>query len=85
MDKYETPEDIKNGLLVLEVDPRSDAAEKGIARGSIIVSVQQKKVITIDDLISQVSEAKLKERSVVLLGIQFSGELRMVAIRIMQD
>ena len=84
-DKYPIPEDIKNGLLVLEVDPKSDAAEKGIARGSIIVSVQQKKVITVDDLISQVSEAKLKERSVVLLGIQFSGELRMVAIRIMQD
>ena len=80
--KYQLPKEVETGLLVLEVDPASDASEKGIRRGAVIVEIQQKEVKTVEDILSHISAAIDKKRSNVLLRIQQGNEFRLVPIKI---
>ena len=72
--------DVK-GVIVLEVDPASPAAEKGIKVGDVIVEVAQDAVTTLDDVVKGVDKVKNAGRKAVLLRVEDGkGGLRFVAV-----
>ena len=52
------------------VDPSSDAAQEGIQRGDVILSINQKTTATVADATAAVSAARAAKRDTVLLLIQ---------------
>lgn len=57
------------GLLVVGVDPGSDAAEKGLNQGDVVLDVNQQKVDTADAFRAAVKAAKEAKRGFVLLRV----------------
>ena len=73
----------KSGLVVLEVDPASPAAEKGIKVGDVVVEAAQQSVSTIDDLNGSIQRMRDANRKAVLLRIEDGkGDTRFVALSI---
>jgi serine protease Do len=62
------------GLVISSVDPSSDAGSKGLQRGDIILTANNRSVSTIADLDSAVDVAKGANRPAVLLRIQRRGQ-----------
>jgi len=58
------------GVVVAAVDPSSDAAAKGLQRGDVIVSANERPVTTPAGLAAAVAEAKAAGRTSVLLYVQ---------------
>jgi serine protease Do len=63
------PENTK-GVVVTSVDPNSDASEKGIRRGYVIVSVNRQPVTTPAQVLAAVDAARKAGRTSVLLLIK---------------
>ena len=63
------PADVK-GVVITSVDPNSDAAEKGIRRGDVIVSVNRQAVGNAQQVLAAVDTARRAGRSSVLLLIK---------------
>ncbi len=59
-----------SGVVITAVDPNSNAAEKRLQRGDIIVAVQGQKVTTPAQVLAAVAAAKRAGRSSVLLLVQ---------------
>jgi serine protease Do len=82
--QFDLEEDL-NGLVVVDVDADSNASEKGLQPGDIIVEINQEKVKTLDDVREQVEKAEKAGRRSVLLLVKFrQGEdpLRFVPLRL---
>jgi serine protease Do len=82
--RFELEEDA-SGLVVVDVDEDSNASEKGLQPGDIIVEINQEKVKTLDDVRKQVEKADKAGRRSVLLLVKFrQGEdpLRFVPLRL---
>ena len=58
------------GVIVTSVDPRSDAAEKRIQRGDVIISVNRQRVSTPEDVEAAVAAARDAGRSSVLMLVK---------------
>ena len=59
------------GVIITAVDPNSDAAEKGLQRGDLIVSVNNQPVTTPAQVVAAVDAARRKAgRSSVLLLVK---------------
>jgi serine protease Do len=58
------------GVLITDVDPDSDAAERGLHAGDRIVAVAGDEVRSVADIKSAVDEAKSQKRSSVLLFVE---------------
>jgi len=82
--QYELPDEI-SGLIIVDVDRNSDAAEKGLRRGDIIAEVQQTPVETADDAEKAIADARKKDRSVVLLRVQSGEDFRLVPIKLSES
>lgn len=70
------------GVVVLNVDPSSDAGGKGLQRGDLIVSVNRTPVTSGADIARLVAQAKAAGRGAVLLYIQRRNVSRFVPIQI---
>ena len=57
----------KEGVVVVGVNPASEAASNGIAAGDVIVKVQDSLVTTPDDVLEHVKEVQKTKRFVTLL------------------
>lgn len=79
------PEKNGNGVSITAVDPDSDAADKGIRPGDVIVSVNNKAVKTAEEIEATIKEAIKDGRKGVLLQLQNSGQNRFVALPIDQE
>jgi len=78
--KHNLGKDVK-GVIVLEVDPASPAAEKGIKAGDVIVEVAQEAVTSLEDIAKGIDKVKKTGRRQVLLRVEDGkGELRFVAV-----
>jgi serine protease Do len=78
--KHNLGKDIK-GVIVLEVDPASPAAERGVKVGDVIVEVAQDAVTSLDDITKSVDKVKKAGRKAVLLRLEDGkGDLRFVAV-----
>ncbi|MEP6321935.1 MAG: PDZ domain-containing protein, partial [Paracoccaceae bacterium] len=68
------------GLVVGEVSEESEAFEKGLRAGDIIIEAGQEKVATVRDLEERVENAKDAGRKSLLLLVRRAGDPRFVAL-----
>ena len=74
----------RDGLVVTEVDPNSDAAQK-IRVGDTILEISFNPVSRTEDLVNAVREANRLERRAVLLRIRSGSETRFVAVQLRRE
>ena len=72
----------KDGVAIAEVDPSSDAAEKGLKAGDVILEVSGQTVSLPDDVASGVKKAQDLKRSAVLLHVKSGDQKRFVAVQL---
>ena len=82
--QYTVPEEM-HGVVVTGVDVSSDASEKGLYPGDIIVEINQNEIATIADVRWHVETAIKSHRKTVLLLIANRGRLRFVPIKISKN
>ncbi len=78
--RFELGEDAK-GVVVVEVDPGSSAAQEGLQPGDLIVEVNQEEVNSPPEVLARVNQAKQEGKKSVLLLVDRKGDLRFVALR----
>jgi serine protease Do len=80
--KYKIKESVK-GVIITGVDGKSDAAEKRLSAGDVIVEVAQEAVSSAADITKRVDQVKKDgKKSVLLLVANGEGELRFVALSV---
>ncbi|MDR1025825.1 MAG: PDZ domain-containing protein, partial [Lactobacillus sp.] len=70
------------GVVVTEVMPTSDAVNKGLVAGDIIIKIDKKDVLTAEDVKRHVAEAVLENNRPVLLLVQSRGVMHFVALKL---
>jgi serine protease Do len=70
------------GLMVMAVDPASEAYTKGLREGDLITEAGQARVTRLQDLEDRIAEAKNAGRQSILLLIRRGGDPRFVALSI---
>ena len=71
------------GVVVSSVDPSSDAAQEGIQRGDVILSMNQRPVASVSDAVAAITEAKRVGRGTVLLFLQRgNGTPRYIGVKL---
>lgn len=73
------------GVVVTKVNQNSDASEKGLQEGELIVEVDQEEVTTPDDVKNLLSVARDEDRRSVLLLVARGSDLRFIALKIKSD
>jgi serine protease Do len=68
------------GLVITKIDEKSAAFDKGLRNGDVITEAGQKPIETLDDLQTQIKEAKDAGRKSMLLLVRTQGEPRFVAL-----
>ncbi|EJF75257.1 Do family serine endopeptidase [Bartonella alsatica] len=76
------PSDEGLGLVVTDVDSDSDAADKGIRPGDVIVTVNNKPVKKASDITDTIKNAQKLGRKAILLQVRTKDENRFVALPI---
>jgi serine protease Do len=71
-----------DGVVITKVDPNSDAADKGLLPGDVLVSIGNKPVRTPQDVQSRVADAHAQGRKSVLLLVTTTNGPRFVAVDI---
>ena len=72
--------DTKDGVVIAEVDPNSDAADKGLKEGDIILKAGNQSVSSPKDVMAAMKKTQDEGRSSVLLHIKKGDQTRLVAI-----
>ncbi len=73
--------DEASGVVVLDVDAKSNAATKGLKAGDVIVEVDQGSVTTPADVEKRIATAKANGFKVVTLLVYRQGDFQWVAVR----
>ncbi|RCL00196.1 MAG: serine protease Do [Candidatus Tokpelaia sp. JSC189] len=76
------PAEDGKGVVVINVDPDSDAAEKGIRPGDIIRAVNNKQVIEAKDILISINEAVKQGRRAVLMQVETNEQSHFIALSI---
>ena len=66
--------------MVRDVDPESEAYEKGLRGGDVITEAGQQSLATVEDFETRIEDAKEAGRKSLLLLVRRSGEPRFVAL-----
>jgi serine protease Do len=74
------PSDDHNGVVVTDVDPNGQAAERGLQPGDVILSVGDAAVKAPADIEKKVADAKAGGSKAVLLRVQSGDQTRYVAL-----
>jgi serine protease Do len=72
----------KDGVVVTNVDNASDAAQKGIKTGDVILAINDLAVKTPEDLATGVKEATKLGRKAVLMRVKSGSETRFVPVQL---
>ncbi|MGL4394994.1 MAG: Do family serine endopeptidase [Hyphomicrobium sp.] len=73
---------VKDGAVIAEIDPGSDAAEKGLKAGDIILEVSGQPVAQPEDVVAGVKKAQEMKRAAVLLHVKSGEQKRFVAVQL---
>jgi serine protease Do len=69
------------GVVITKVDPSSNAAEKRLSTGDVIVEIAQEAVNSTDDVQKRIDKLKKEgRRSALFLIANAGGEVRFVAL-----
>ena len=80
--RYRIKDSVK-GVVVVNVDNGSDAADKRLSAGDVIVEVAQESVSTAADVKKRIDQLKKDgKKSILLLVANGNGELRFVALSV---
>ncbi len=82
--KHREEFDIRNdieGLVILEVTPDSEASQKGLFEGDVIMEINQQPTLTITDAQDAIAEAKKGKRDSVLILLSRTGDVRFIALK----
>jgi len=79
-DQYDVDMNV-NGVVVTQVDPNSEAAEKGFRPGDVIVSVGNKNVRAATDIEQGIADARRANRESILFLVAGRGGQRYVALK----
>jgi len=71
-----------HGAVVTSVDDSSDAGDKGLRRGDVIVRAGDRQVATAADVAAVVEQARKAGRQSVLVGVYRSGRTAFLALKI---
>ncbi|MGN6516293.1 MAG: DegQ family serine endoprotease [Rhizomicrobium sp.] len=71
-----------NGVVVTKVDPNSDAADKGLEPGDVLVSVANHQVHSPQDVKASIAAAQAAHRDTVLVLVTGQAGQRFVAIKL---
>lgn len=74
-------DDDTEGVAIAEVEPKSDAAQKGLRAGDVILQVDRRLVSAPSEVVSNVKRVEDQGRAAVLLLIQSGGQKRIVPLR----
>jgi len=74
------PSDDKSGVVVTDVDPNGQAAERGLQPGDIILSVGESKVTAPAEVEKKVADAKAGGQKAILLRVKSGDQTRYVAL-----
>jgi serine protease Do len=78
--KFKIKDSVK-GVIITGVDSNSDAAEKRLSAGDVVVEVAQEAVTNAADIKKRIEQLKKDgKKSVLLLVSNGDGELRFVAL-----
>lgn len=80
IDKYSLNPEIK-GIVITDVRSGSDAEQKGLKTGNVIVKIDKKDVFSIDDVRQFVNEAQRENNRALLLLIQDNETVHFAAIK----
>jgi serine protease Do len=69
-------------VVIAEVDPNSDAAEKGLKAGDVILEAGGKSVSSPEDIVDALTKMKDLGRRAVLLHIKTGDQKRLVPVQI---
>ena len=72
----------KEGVAIAEIEAGSDAAEKGLKAGDVILEVSGQAVVSPEDVVSGVKKAQDLKRSAVLLHVKSGDQKRFVAVQL---
>ncbi|MDX2308449.1 MAG: Do family serine endopeptidase [Hyphomicrobium sp.] len=75
----------EGGAVIGDVEPSSDAAEKGIRPGDVILQVQGEPVANPGDVAAQVQKVAEMGRSAVMLSVKTQDRTRFVAVQLKKD
>jgi serine protease Do len=79
--KYKIKDSVKGGVVITGVDQGSNAAEKRLSAGDVVVEIAQEAVANADDVQKKVDKLKKDGRKTALLLVaNAEGELRFVAL-----
>lgn len=70
----------KDGVVIQNVDPNSDAADKGIQKGDLIVNIDGRAVAAPADVVDAVKAAKKADKKSALLLVRSGEQQRFVAL-----
>jgi serine protease Do len=73
------------GVAITEVDSTSDAAEKGLRPGDVIVQVQGETVGKPSDVAREIAKVQELGRSAVMLSVKSQDRTRFVAVQLKKD
>ena len=76
-------DDVK-GAAIVDVDPTSDAFEKGLRPGFVITATERQPITGVEDLVARIKEARDEGRKSILLLVSSSGGPRFVAVSLSQ-
>lgn len=79
------PADAEEGVTISEVEPSSDAAQKGLRAGDVIVQVQGETVSKPADVAAQLKKVQEMGRTAVMLSIKSQDRTRFVAVQLKKD
>ena len=82
--RFDIPSEAQ-GVLVVDVAPRSSSAEKGIRPGDIIMEISQEEVKMPQHVVDHLKKSEKESRKSALLLINRDGESRYVSIKISPD
>ncbi len=79
--QFNVPDDI-DGVVVTKINPKGEAAIKGLSAGDVIVEVNQAKVGSPKEAADAVEKAEKAGKSSVLLLVNREGDVRFVALKL---
>lgn len=78
---YNVPDDV-DGVLITDIDPRGEAAEKGLRPGDVILEINQKKVTAPKDAADIIEKAKKDKKPSILMLLNREGDVRFEALKL---